>query len=170
MSCCPLVVQYPVGNRGSFLAGRLLLHDQYELHSQITEPVRLFFIRVKTMLCFFYPQFPTSLYYFPLHLLLRLLCFPHSPPPSLHHLLLLLLFVTSSFVSSCDSTHLCPPPLPPAASQLLRLALIVSQFQRQERRIYTNQRWQNIAELSSGPIHGGQVVAEPESVQLPLIT
>lgn len=119
MSCCPLVVQWPVGNRGSFLAGRLLLHDQYELHSQITEPVRLFSIRVKTMLCFFYPQFPTSLYYFPLHLLLRLLCFPHSPPPSLHHLLLLLLFVTSSFVSSCDSTHLCPPPFPQQPANFL---------------------------------------------------
>lgn len=33
-----------------------------------------------------------------------------------------------------------------------------------------NQRWQIIADLSSGPVHGGQAVAEPESVRLPFIT
>lgn len=104
-----------------------------------------------------------TLYFPPVHVTSQFICSPvssvfisllhHQPPPTLYHLF----------------PSVIPPP-PPPACQLLRLALIVSQFQCQEGRIYRNQRWQDIAAPSSGPIHRGPSVAMPESIRLPFIT
>lgn len=137
------------------------LPDHFELRSQITLLNRLFSIHVKTIVCFFYLVLPSISH--------QSMWLPHSFAPlsplfsSLSSTIsLLLLFIT--FLPP-----VIPPPSPPAC-QLLRLALIVSQFQCQEGRIYRNQRWQGIAALSNGPIHRGPSVAMPESIRLPFIT
>lgn len=109
------------------------LPDHFELHSQIALLNRLFSIHVKTIVCFFYLALPSISH--------QSMWLPHSSAP------------LSPLFSSLSSTisllrlfiTFFPPVIP--QSQLLRLALIVSQFQCQEGRIYRNQRWQGIAAL-----------------------
>lgn len=137
------------------------LPDHFELHSQIALLNRLFSIHVKTIVCFFYLVLPSISH--------QSMWLPYSSAPlsllfsSLSSTISLLLLFITFF------PPVIPPP-PPPACQLLRLALIVSQFQGQEGKIYRNQGWQGIAVLSNGRIHRGPSVAMPESIRLPFIT